>query len=107
MMPMKKLSCLNRSLVSREILQLMNKMKVFSKRIITLFICAILLVTTCFISAFAGVDFDNGSTKTTFTKGNKVVFEGDSQIVAQCDKYNLVCNKEPVAFSLINSGSVL
>lgn len=31
MMPMKKLSCLNRSLVSREILQLMNKMKVFSK----------------------------------------------------------------------------
>ena len=77
-------------------------MKVFSKRIITLFICAILLVTTCFISTFAGVDLNGDNAKTIFTKGNKVVFEGESQIVAQSDMYNLVCNKEPVAFSLIN-----
>lgn len=76
---------------------------IFSKRITTLSICALLLIALSLNSIIAnGVTTLKKDDKSTLEKGSILSFDGDNCVVAHNDKYNLVCCKNPVSFLVTN-----
>lgn len=76
-------------------------MKFFSKKIIAIIVCSILLITTCFVSADVNHTNETKS-KNEIRKGNAISFTNDSKVLAENDKYSLVCDKKPVSFSIVS-----
>ena len=72
-------------------------MKMMKRKTIALTMCAVLLLTVGFIANSATA---NKASDVNTVTGQPLLFDGDSSVIAQNERYRLVCYQNPVSFAV-------